>query len=296
MSFFTKKRLFIVLLGFILIVALIGFSLNKRDQLSAPEQFIKDTVGWTQQLIHSPVKYVTNVLTNIKDIKNTYEENKVLREKLAEYKGLIYEVQKLKEDNEELRETIEKTDEMALDFNPIQATVISRSPERWLEQVTINKGKQHGVQNNMAVITAEGMIGKIHTASQFTSTVQLLTGFDQFNRISATVYQKGGKEIFGLIEEYDKETDSLLFTVIEDSEEELKEGDLVVSSGMGGVFPSGLSIGTVRETHPDQYGLTNTALIKPIADTHEINHVIVVDRKLETFDEDAEEPVEDEGE
>lgn len=295
MSFFTKRRLFIFLIGFIIIVSLIGFSLSNRDTLTMPEQFIKDTVGWTQNVIHTPVKYVTNLFSTIGELKKTYEENRLLREKVAEYKGLIYEVQKLKEDNEELRATLDKTEESILDFNPIQATVISRSPERWLEQVTINKGKQHGVKNNMAVITAEGMIGKVHSTSQFTSTVQLLTGFDQFNRISATIHLENGKEVFGLIEEYAKETNSLLFRIIDESEAKVKEGDLVLSSGMGGVFPSGLLIGTVKEIVPDQYGLTSTALIKPIADTHDINHVIVVDRTLET-DEESQEDMEDEEE
>src|SRR5699024_6530946 len=146
-------------------------------------QFVKDTVGWVQNVIHTPVNYVSNIFTNISDIRNTYSENQVLREKLSLYKGQIYELQDLKEENEELRKLLEKTESIR-DYKPIQATVMSRAPERWIEQVTINKGLQDGVKENMAVITAEGMVGKIKVASQFTSTVQLLSGFDQFNRIS----------------------------------------------------------------------------------------------------------------
>ena len=57
----------------------------------------------------------------------------------------------------------------------------------------------------MAVITADGMVGKIQTVSHFTATVQLLSGFDQFNRISAMISQDKEKNVFGLVEEYDKE-------------------------------------------------------------------------------------------
>lgn len=285
MSFFRNKRLFIILIGIIVLVVLIGYSLNSRDNLTAPEKFIQDTVGWVQSIVHTPVKYVTNIFSNIDDIKNTYNENQLLKEKLSEYKGLIYDVQEINKENAELRAILEKTESIR-DFILIQATVIARSPERWIEQVTINKGTQHGIKDNMAVITAEGMVGKIQTSSEFTSTVQLLSGFDQFNRISATISKEEDDNVFGLIEEYDKENHSLLFRIIEESEKNVEQGDLVVSSGMGGVFPSGLAIGTVKEVVPDQYGLTNTALIEPAADLYEINHVIVVDRGISNDDEE----------
>ncbi|HLR67106.1 rod shape-determining protein MreC [Virgibacillus alimentarius] len=293
MSFFHKRRFFVLLIGIIILIALIGYSLNNRENLTTPEKFIQDAVGWVQNVIHAPVTFVTNIFGNLDDLKNTYNENQILKEKLAEYKSLIYEVQELKEDNDELRKTLEKTESIQ-DFDPIQATVISRSPERWVERVTINKGSQHGIEPNMAVITAEGMIGKVQTVSKLTSTVQLITGFDEFNRISATISREEGKDIFGLIEEFDEESNSLSFKIIEESKKDLEEGELVISSGMGGVFPAGLLIGTVKEVVSDQYGLTRTALIKPAANMYDINHVIVVDRKLQKDDKQNEEQEEKE--
>ncbi|MFS0672942.1 rod shape-determining protein MreC [Ornithinibacillus sp. 179-J 7C1 HS] len=279
MSLFRKKRLFIILIGIIILVALIGFSIKDRTNLTTGEQFVSDVIGVLQNVISAPVQYVANIFENIDDVRNTYDENLILREKLAQYKGLIYEVQEIKEENEELRALVEKEDSIRA-YNPIHATVTARSPERWIDQVTINKGSLAGVKENMAVITAEGMVGKIQTVSEVTSTVQLLTGFDEFNRISATVSREEGNDIFGLIEAYDKETKSLLFKIIEESDQDLEEGELVVSSGMGGVFPAGLLIGTVKEVIPDQYGLTKTALIEPAANMYEINNVVVVERLL----------------
>lgn len=283
MFFFRNKKLFIVFLGIIVLIALIGYSLTSRDQLTTPEQFVKDTVGWTQQIFYVPIHYVRDTYTNLKELKNTFDENKILKEKIAEYRTLIYEVQQLKKENENLRKILDKTETMR-DYQAIQAMVIARSPEKWYEQVTINKGSQHGVERNMAVITADGMIGKVQHTSQFTSTVQLLTGFDQFNRISAMISKENGKNIFGLVEEYDVESHSLLFKMIDEYDEEVEEGDLVVSSGLGGLFPAGLFIGTVKEVHPDEYGLTQTAKLEPAADMYEINHVIVVDPKIRLND------------
>src|SRR5690625_4817349 len=143
MNLFRKKRLFIFLIGFITLVILIGYSISDRDNITTAEQFINDTVGWAQRIIHAPVNFVTDVFSNIEDIRNTYNENQLLKEKLSEYTGLIYENQQLSEENEELRNLMDWMDEETIrDFNPIQGTVISRSPERWVEQVTINKGIQ----------------------------------------------------------------------------------------------------------------------------------------------------------
>ncbi len=288
MSFFRRKSLFILLLGIILLVALVGYSLSNKNNLSTPEKFLNDSVGWVQNIIHTPVTLVVNSISNLKDIKNTYKENRILREKLAEYKTLVYEVQEIEKENEELRKTLDIV-ESPRDFEPIIANVISRSPERWLEQITINRGSNDGIKKNMAVMTVDGMIGKVKSLSTSTATVQLITGFDQLNRISATVSRKDSDNIFGLIEGYDKEKEALIFRIIEQSDKDLKEDELVVSSNMGGLFPSGLPIGTIKEVIPDQYGLTKTAYVTPLANMYEINQVIVVDRSLDVEDDTVEE-------
>src|SRR5690625_2596570 len=107
MSFFRRKSLFILLIGIICLVVLVSYSLSNRDQLSVPEKFLMDTVGWAQNVIHQPVTLVVNSFSNFKEIKNTYDENKILREKLAEYKTLIYEIQEIEKENEELRNALD---------------------------------------------------------------------------------------------------------------------------------------------------------------------------------------------
>lgn len=292
MSFFRKKSLFIILIGIILLVFLVGYSLSKRDNVSGPEKFLTDSVGWVQNIIQKPTTFFVNIFGNIGDIKNTYEENRILREKLAEYKTLIYDIQEIEKENEELRDMLDLV-ESPRDFEPILANVISRSPERWLEQLTINRGSMHGIKVNMAVMTVDGMIGKVSSVSNLTSSVQLITGFDQLNRISATISREKGDNIFGLIEGYNKEQEALIFRIIEQSDKNVKKGELVVSSNKGGLFPDNLPIGTIKEVSPDQYGLTKTAYVEPAANMYEINHVIVVDRTLETVDDATKEEEEE---
>ncbi|MBM7572029.1 rod shape-determining protein MreC [Aquibacillus albus] len=284
MSFFRRKRLFTILIGFIILVGLIGFSLRDRDDLSTFEQFLHDTVGWLQSIVHVPVEFTTSFFSNIDDIRNTYDENQILKSRLNEYKNLIYEVQELRQDNEDLRNILEKTESIT-DFRPIQSTVIARGPEQWFQQVKINRGKQDGVEANMAVITGKGMIGKVQSASQFSSTVLLLSGFDRTNRISAYVNSEELEDdVPGFIVGYDEESE-LLELELNEYDTKLKEGELVVSSGLGGVFPKGLEIGTIKEVSPDRYGLTQIAYVQPSADLNRLNHVIVVDRSIAQPDE-----------
>ncbi|MCP3030455.1 rod shape-determining protein MreC [Halobacillus sp. A1] len=286
-SLFRRKRLMTVLIGFIILVALIGFSMRDRSELSVPEKFLQDSVGWVQTVLLAPVQLFDDSYQNIQKMLNVYDQNEVLKTRLDEYKGLIQENQQLQKDNDELRAALDKTESLR-DYTPIQSTVIARSSDRWFEQMTINKGEEHGVEKDMAVITSEGMVGKIISAGSFHSTVQLLSGFDESNKISSWVVREDEENTFGLIEGYDSESGRLLLEGIS-LDEELEEGDTVISSGLGGVFPSDLRIGTVDEVENDQSGLTKTAYVEPFADLFDISHVIVVDRDVQSTNDEEEE-------
>lgn len=172
---------------------------------------------------------------------------------------------------------IDKEDDLR-SYSPINATVIARNPDKWQEVLIINKGQLHGVEKNMAVITASGLIGKVKSSNQFSSTIQLISTTDPNSRISAAI--QGDQDIVGLIEGYDEDTKMLLLKKIP-SDVEVKVGSTVITSGLGGVFPRGLPIGTVEEVVVDQYGLTQTAYLKPYADLYDISHVVVVSQELD---------------
>lgn len=284
-QFFLNKRLILLLVSIIFLVALIGFSLKDRKELTWSEQFIKDTTGFVQFLFHKPAQLVAGFFENVQDIKNTYKENKLLKARLEEYVMLEAQVQTLKKENEELRAILNKKESLR-DFISIQATVIGRNPDRWQETVIVNKGEQQGVKKDMAVITPAGLIGKVQHASQFTSTVQLLSAVDQQNRISA--YVQGKEEnVFGLIEGYDDKREALLLKQIP-FDAKIEKKQLVLTSGLGGIFPKGLPIGVVEEVVPDEYGLTKMAYVKPAANFYDIDDVIIVKRKIDAAQEGEE--------
>lgn len=276
-QFFQNKRLMLVLAAIILLVALLGYSLRDNRNLSIPEQFIKDTVSLTEKVFNKPAQYIAGFFNNISDLKDTYKENQVLKSKLDKYVELSVREKELEKENKELKDIIGITKSLS-DYESIQATVTIRDPDKWRQIITIDKGSTDGVEKEMAVITSKGLVGKVKNVSKFSSTVQLLSASDRTNRISAKIQQKD--TIFGLIEGYDVEKQTLLFKRIP-SNAKVKKGQTVVTSGLGGVFPDSLVIGKVEEVEPDEHGLTQTAYIKPQADFNDIGHVIVVKRTID---------------
>ncbi|EIJ79037.1 rod shape-determining protein MreC [Bacillus methanolicus PB1] len=275
-QFFLNKRLIVLLVSIIILVALIGFSLRDRKQLTWPEQLIKDTTGWVQSLVSRPAQSIAGFIENLQDLQNTYNENKELKARLDDLARLEAEVHELKKENEELKDILDKKDSLR-DYDPAQATVIARNPDRWHELLIINKGETDGIEADMAVITSQGLIGKVKSVSKFTSTVQLLSAMDPKNRVSAVV--QGEKNFYGFIVGYDEKKKLLLLKEIP-YDAKIKKGQNVITSGLGVVFPKLLQIGKVVDVVPDQYGLTQTAYVKPSANLYDISHVMVVKRKM----------------
>ncbi|HEY9576731.1 MAG TPA: rod shape-determining protein MreC, partial [Pseudobacillus sp.] len=135
-QFFTNKRLIILLGSIIVLVALIGFSLRDRENLSWPEQFVKDIVGLGQVAVSKPANSFAGFFDEIKDLRNTYEENKELKVRIEKTAQLESDVARLKKDNKELRKILDKKKSLA-DYEPVQATVIARNPDRWYDVITI---------------------------------------------------------------------------------------------------------------------------------------------------------------
>lgn len=279
-QFFSNKRLILLLVGMIFLVALISFSLRDRNHASLPEQVIKDVVGFGQSIFSKPTQYITGVFDNVESLLNTYGENKRLKVRLEDYVALQASVNDLRLENDELRKIVDKEEDLRA-YNPIQATVIARNPDQWEEKIIIDKGEIHGIEVNMAVMTAQGLIGKVTLTTPYTSTVELLSTQNPNYRVSAVIAE--GKEVFGLIEGYDEKRKELILKRI-DSEYEVKKGQKVTTSGLGGIFPKGILIGEVTEVTTDDYGLTKLAYVKPAASFSILDHVIVSKRTITNVD------------
>ncbi|PJK17480.1 rod shape-determining protein MreC [Chryseomicrobium excrementi] len=275
-SLFSAKRLILLLVGMIVLVVLISFTLRGRDNANPAESLIKDVVGFGQSLVAKPTHFVVERYKNVEDFLHTYEENERLKARIQDYAAVQAEVQQLQQENAELKELTEVQEDLS-DYEPIRATVIARNPEQWDEKIILDRGKLHGVSANMAVMTAQGLIGKVTLVTNRTATVELVTTQNPNNRISAFVAED--ETIFGLIEGYDEERRELILRRL-DTNAKIEKGQKITTSGLGGIFPKGLYIGEVTEVTSDDHGLTKLAYVKPADDFLTLNQVMIAARTV----------------
>lgn len=276
-----NKKLFVLLLCFIIFIALMGLTLEERVNTTWTEKFVVDSVSWTQGLFYKPAGYVAGFFKDIKKLNTVYEENKVLKRTLSQYARDRARLNTLEYENERLMEALQFTEKQKgmNDYTFRIAQVVSYSTDSFNHTLRINLGLQDQIHENMAVATPDGLIGRIMRVTEFHSTVQLISNIDEqtvnTKAIAATVQ---GKEhiSYGIIENYDEQDGVLLMTKIE-QDDPLEVGDVVVTSGIGQVFPKGVVLGTVSSREVGEYGITHTAKIKPAAQLDHLREVFVIE-------------------
>lgn len=285
-KFMGNKRLFLLLASIMVFIALMGFTLTVRGGATWPEKFVSDTVAYAQGLVYKPMRAVAGFVEDIRRLKTVYEENQALRQTLAQYARDTARLNDLEAQNERLMEALQFTERQKQEDNYIYriAEVISESPDRYNRTIKINLGERDGIREDMAVVTVEGLIGRVVRVSTFTSNVQLISDLNgeagAVKSISATVLGRES-DSFGMIEFYNAEQGTLLMTKIEQNDQ-LKVGDTIVTSGLGELFPKGIVIGTVLSRRVGDFGLTHTATIEPAAQFTHLREVFVVE--VPTFD------------
>lgn len=264
-----NKKLILLLACIIAFIALMGLTLGNRGDMTWPEKFIKDTVSFAQGLIYKPAGAVAGFFDNLRALRNVYEENVMLKKKLNDYARDTVRLNVLEERIGRLEEALAFSERQKELNNYIWhfAEVVSVNPDALVHTININAGEKDGIRPNMAVVTTDGLIGIVVETAPFYSTVQLITAIElqveTSKAIAATT--KESPESFGMIENYDKETGLLEMTRIQASDR-LKEGDTVLTSGFGGIYPKGLVVGTIVSRSATETGITHKALVKPAAD------------------------------
>ena len=222
--------------------------------------------------------YVTFYLRLQKKIKDllffpvlAYEDEIILSDDLEE--GILIEQQK---EFAELKK-LHDINETLTEFDTISALVIERNRMYWFNTITINKGSDDGINLDMAVITGDGLIGKVNKVSKKTSEIKLLTTNDQNSKISVMIRNEFDT-IYGIMQGYNNENNYLEVIGV-NKQIEIKEGSLVYTSGMGGVFPSGILIGEVIGTSSDKYEVGKIIHVKPATNFNSFRFVSVLIRK-----------------
>ena len=271
-----KHILIIIIIIIIIILAIFSFTLKEDKQLNKFESLIKDTVTSVQKVVTSPFNWIFTKIDDYKELIN-------IREKYQKLLPEVDRIDSLTTENTELRKQLEAMkEELNIDYTIneyefLNATVISRNISYWYNTITIDKGTYNGVETDMVVVNSDGLIGKVISTTTFTSDVKLLTTSDTNNKISVAI-SNGSNKLYGLIKDYNYNTNSLEVEGISNTET-VSIGDYVYTSGLGGIFPSGILIGKVTEITTDEYDLAKIINVKPIANFDNINYVAILKRK-----------------
>lgn len=268
-------KIFFVILIVIIASAVLTYTLKNKKQLNAVEKIIKDCIVEVQSLVSYPVKGLNNIIDDFNALKNVLKENKILKSNIEKIESLEAENIELKQEINKLKEEL-NVETVLSDYEYLNATVVSRNALYWYNLLTIDKGSKNGIEDGMVVINSTGLIGKITNVSNYSSDVKLITTNDTNNKISVTI-TNGDKRLTGLINSYNYEDGNLKVEGISNTET-VMVGDLVYTSGLGGVFPSGILIGRVESITTDVYDLAKIINVKPSADFDDINYVTILKR------------------
>ena len=275
---FSNKKLIGWVLGGIVTLLLITFSLTVGSTIVS--QGVNDVTNILGRMLAYPANSVNDFMGSISNLTNTYQENQTLKQKVETIYELEVQLNDLKKDNEKMKEALKLQDTLN-DYTLINATVIARNPDTWRDIVTINKGSNDGLTPQMSVMSDNGLVGKVLDVNPTSARVALLSNNDNTLVRVAAMIQGEKESIYGTLTGFDHEKNILIMSQIQ-ATQEIKVGDKVVTSGLGGVSPSSLYIGTVEEVAMDRFGLYKEVRIKPAADTNDVRYVTVVKRTSES--------------
>lgn len=179
----------------------------------------------------------------------------------------------LENEIQELKDTL-KLNKTLTEYEPINATILSRNKSYWFNNITIDKGSKSGVKKGMAVITKNGLIGKISKVYKTSSEVKLITTDDIKFKVSISI-KTNDQDNYAIMNGYDREKGLIKATGI-DKITEINKKDKVLTSGLGELFPEGIYIGEVEDIESDKYNLSKTIYIKTKQDFSDIHYVTIL--------------------
>ncbi|AMC00068.1 rod shape-determining protein MreC [Aerococcus urinaehominis] len=273
-QFLANRKILVILFSVITSLSMIAYSIFGQGGMPTPIRWVNDTTAIAARTISRPTNALLGLWDTVEDIKNAYVENQHLKEKIGALQSLQAQNAQLKAENEEMANLL-ALEPTLVNKTVIAGSVITRTPNNWLDYLTIDLGSNHQVEEGMSVVADSGMVGRIVEVAPNSAKVRLMTTDNpQSMQVSASI-QLDGRIVHGIIESYDRANNELIMTQI-DRDADIKKGSLVVSNGLGGISPEGLPIGQVVSAKEDEFGLAQQARIKPAADYSDIRKVFVV--------------------
>ncbi len=200
------------------------------------------------------------------------QENEALKQRVAELESMVRDAQDAIEENENYRDLLGLAQKRS-DFEWESAYITARGATNWASTMTLNKGSKHGITENNCVVDRYGnLVGIVDEVSYNWCTI--ITVIDTGIEIGGVVARTNSAAI--LEGDFSLMGDGKLKLTFLPEATRLISGDEVLTSGMGGVYPSGLKVGTIDDILSDASGMGRYAIISPSAELDDLRQVFVI--------------------
>jgi rod shape-determining protein MreC len=228
-------------------------------------------------LIEKPITSIGSFSNDFATLWQAKQENEALRtqiELLATYQA------KLQESYRQIEELKALTGiKLAANgYELVNATVIYRPYDAFNNSISVNVGKNEGIAVDDAVISSKGLIGKVEEVFSDRSVVRLLTTENANNKVTVKIQLGAAQVAEAIMERYDVAKEAFEVRLMTTGYA-ITPGMTVITSGLGGVFPSGILVGYVKEVVELENAVGMTIYVVPAADFKSFNYVAVVKRK-----------------
>ncbi|WP_054971228.1 rod shape-determining protein MreC [Alicyclobacillus ferrooxydans] len=226
-------------------------------------------------VFRGPIQQYHAVTSDLQSLREMYLQNTLLKSQMQNYNLLQAKLSDLQAENIRLQAMIQFEKQLKTGWKLVPAHVSTRSAASWNNEFTIDVGTSNQIHANMVVISPNGnLVGRISNTTSHSATVVLITSPSSSDGVSSYIEDStapfsgvvfGSSQTVGML---DMQFISPLATI--------KNGDTVVTSGIGAIYPKGIVIGKVVSHTPGVQGLTQTAVIAPAAKLNFLQDVFVI--------------------
>lgn len=255
----------------ILLLFVMAFFSAQRVRETSGENLVEAMLSPVQGLVTASTGGVRSFFGHFADTKALETRNSQLLEQVIELENANRELQSYKEENERLSEMLDLRENLR-EYHTIAAQVIAKNPGNWFNSFTINKGTNDGVAFSQAVITTRGVVGFVSEVGGGWAKVSVI--IDPKNSIGGVIVRT--RDVVVVDGDTVLQLDGLCKMSNIPKGADITAGDLIETSGLGGVYPQGLLIGKVSEVKTDMHGMSQSAVVEPAVDFGRINEVLII--------------------
>ena len=249
------------------IVAFAFFLLLGILMRQAPEATQKSVISAALASVFYPAQMV---ISSVDEFRSVAHENEMLKEENARLRQETYYASEALQELARLHALVRFDDKW--DYPIVTARVAGHNPGRFLTTLVINRGTSRGVKEDMPVFSMNGLVGKVSKATLTHSRVQLLVD----PNLKLSVLERRTR-VVGFLESVDGRTLSAMIP----THAGVKVGDTLITSGLGGIFPKGIPVGTVTQIRPSDLEVMQLMDVMPFQEFSSLEEVFVMGKEPE---------------